>query len=81
MGRVFGRRPGRTEFASTRGNDGETCGVHLALEGDSIQAASFLMPQPEGAGDLTAERDAARLSLRNGSLPATGTAVGSTEAY
>jgi hypothetical protein len=54
------------------GSDSETCGVHLALEGDSIEPASFPMPDPQAAGDFVAGRllrDAARLSLRNGAGP------------
>jgi superfamily II DNA or RNA helicase len=54
------------------GSDSETCGIHLALEGDSIEPASFPMPDPQAAGDFVAGtllRDAARLSLRNGAGP------------
>ncbi len=48
------------------GSDSETCGVHLALEGDAIESASFPMPNPEAAGDFVAGRllrDAARLAF------------------
>src|SRR5438874_13466262 len=54
------------------GSDSETCGMHLALEGDSIRPASFPMPDPQAAGDFVAGRllrDAARLCLRNGAGP------------
>jgi hypothetical protein len=52
------------------GNDSER-GIHMAREGNSIQAASFPIPDPEAAGDFVAGtllRDAARLSLRNGAV-------------
>src|SRR5438874_3485485 len=42
------------------GRDSETCGVHLALEGDSVQPASFPMPD---ARDLIERGDARRVCV------------------
>jgi hypothetical protein len=53
------------------GNDSETCGIHLAREGDSIQPVSFPIPDSRAAGVFfagTLLRDAARLSIRNGAV-------------
>ncbi len=54
------------------GIDGESCGIYLPIEGDSVSQAQFPPPDPGAAGDFVAGqllRNAARLSLRNGAGP------------
>jgi len=54
------------------GSEAESCGIHLSLEGRSIQPTQFPDPKPEHAGDFIAGRllrNAARLSLRSGAGP------------
>jgi hypothetical protein len=54
------------------GSEAESCGVHLRLEGASIQPAQFPDPTPDQAGDFIAGRllrNAARLSLHSGAGP------------
>ncbi|MCA0353669.1 MAG: DEAD/DEAH box helicase [Chloroflexi bacterium] len=54
------------------GIDGESCGIYLPIEGDTVTTAQFPPPDPAMAGDFVAGqllRNAARLSLRNGAGP------------
>jgi hypothetical protein len=54
------------------GSEGESCGIHLDLEGGDLQPAAFPVPRPELAGDFIAGkllRNAARLTLRSGAGP------------
>ena len=54
------------------GTEAEIVGIHLGLEGSSIESANFSPPDPQQAGDFVSGRllrDAARLSLRRGAGP------------
>ena len=54
------------------GVEGETCGIHVDLEGRELRRAEFPIPDPQLAGDFIAGkllRNAARLALRSGAGP------------